>query len=306
MNSVLRITTNIWYDGEPSLNGDVAVWRAYYGNDSNYVYRYKFSTGELIRLSDETFRDVSGSYIVTSGGNTYWLTTSENYRLYAAPVDSSSPVRTVTPPDLEAYNVDIDDGIIAYQTYGDYYEIHYADINAVAFTTVQITHGTDYSENPAISNGVIAWEEYVDAQGNYEIFYYDINAAAPTLVQVSDNPDYDDKDVDIDDGIITWRASDGSDPEIYYADISVGASTFVVVPVTDNAIYDYYPRVDNGLITWCADGDDTDYEVYYYDLNAASPVVTQVTDNLVDDHYPVSAGGVIAWSTELAPYIAAP
>ncbi len=295
VDSVLKVTDNSTYDGDPVMDGNVAVWRTHDGADNYHVYRYDFSSSEGIRLSDEAYRKVMNGDMVTKGGDTYWLTTSANYHLYAAPVDGSSPVRTVTPPYLEAYNVDIDNGILAYQTYGDYYEIHYADLNAVAFTTVQITHGTDYSENPAISNGVIAWEEYVDAQGNYEIFYYDINAAAPTLVQVSDNPVYDDTDVDIDNGILTWRASDGSDTEIYYADISVGASTFVVVPVTDNTIYDYYPRVDNGIITW--HGNDGDYEIYYADVSAGASTFTveKLTDNTTSDTYPQVSAGVIVW-----------
>jgi hypothetical protein len=298
VDSVLKVTDNSLYDGYPVIDGNIAVFRTHDGNNSYYLYRYDFSTSELIRLYDEQYLSVMNGDYFTMGGDTYWLTTGSNYHLYAAPIDGSSPVRTVTPPDLEAYNVDIDEGVIAYQTYGDYFEIHYADLNAVSFTTVQITHNTDYSENPSISSGVIVWEEYVDAQGDYEIFYYDINAPVPTLVNVSKNASYDDEDADIDNGIVTWRASDGSDYEIWYADISVGASTMAVVRVSDNTFADYRPRIDGGIITWY--GIDGDYEIYYADVGAGASTFTvkQLTDNETDDSYSVISNGIITWAGE--------
>jgi beta propeller repeat protein len=92
----------------------------------------------------------------------------------------------------------------------------------------------------------------------------------------------------IDNGIITWHGSDGSDWEIFMYDIASATTT----PITNNANDDAYPQIDNGIITWHG-WDGTDDEIFMYDI--ASATTTPITNNANNDEYPQIDNGIITW-----------
>ena len=130
-----------------------------------------------------------------------------------------------------------------------------------------------------------------------ECLKYAFNAGYKTSVSVEPMLDSDNIDVLIKDlspfvteSYVGWTGWNYSGKDVYVYNLE----TEVTTQLTDNAYYDYSPRISGSQIVWVRefydDAEDTK-EIMLFDGTA----ITQLTDNDFQDRSPRISNGVVVW-----------
>lgn len=147
-----------------------------------------------------------------------------------------------------------------------------------------------YLADVSTYGNTVAWQAYDSANSVYRIYYWDGSSIQP----ISPGTGYA-YQPSLSNGAIAW--TNGSD--IFYWDGTYQNCEPNIIQITNNAMSNIAPSLDNGKIVWSgSDGADT--EIYLWDgtFVSGSPNITQITDNNLFDAYPEMHNGLIAWRND--------
>jgi hypothetical protein len=189
----------------------------------------------------------------------------------------------------------IDQGELVWIDHADL-TLYYVDLNSEPHPPVAITDGANRKIQSKIDDGLIVWSEsiVIGSDTHWRVFYYDLKSATPTIVQPSGQTGFDHWMVNVHDRFIVWQGADaGPDVEIFYCDLR--QNPLDSVQLTDNAVDDRHPQVENKIIVW--DGSSAfENTVSYLDMNDASPSINQLPTAADYDNLSHFRDGVIAWT----------
>lgn len=160
--------------------------------------------------------------------------------------------------------------------------------NTRVVTTLDTTAA--YLADVSTYGNTVAWQAYDSANAVYRIYYWN----GSTIQTISPSTSYA-YQPSVYNGTIAW--TNGSD--IFYWDGTYVNCEPNIIQITNNAMSNTAPSLDNGRIAWSG-SDGNDNEIYLWDgtFVSGNPNIIQITDNAVLDSFPKMHNGLIAWRND--------
>ncbi|MHC5165000.1 MAG: hypothetical protein ACYSOI_06590, partial [Planctomycetota bacterium] len=239
---------------EPKVSDGVIVWLDKADSDHD-VYGYDtINELNLTFTENDTYtqreHDISGNTAV------YRDNSAGSYNIYTHPIGATAEL--VAPVASARYEFDIDGSIVAWVEAVSGVQILVRDINSTSgdplYDPLQITSGSNWHRNPAVSGRLIVWDED-SGDGTYDIYGYDLDDSATGVFPICTAAGSQ-KHPAISGNIVVWQ--DESDGAIWAIDLADAAPARFKVsdPADTNA--NQFPAISGKTIVWQRAGSTDD------------------------------------------------
>lgn len=314
------------YDGpsdqtKPDIDGDIVVWQ---GSDTDIYWRSGDADPNVIAIGGEqtdpaisygiviwldkgdSDHDVYGydtvsqldlTVIENDGVSQFEPAISgttaayrENKEIYIHPIGgTASPVASAAG---SRYEFAIDGSIVAWMEMVDAPQIKVLDMDAGG-SPLQITSGTNWHRNPAVSGRVIVWDED-SGDGTYDIYGYNLDdpatGAFPICIDAGDQ-----KYPAVSGSIVVWQdQSDGAGSyDIWAIDLSSAAAG--PFEISDGTGDNQKPAVSGNTIVWQRKG--ANWDIYGAELLVPSTVTITIIDPNGGEQFLAGSPIDITWTS---------
>lgn len=293
-----RITTSPANQSNPVIEGNMIVWQDYrhvgsdiYAasiDDPNNPFEYSVSTHE----NAESTPTIGGDFIFYTRRKFCTVHTSSiEYGIYAYNFITHS-TSEITPPCSKSSSGGTGGKIGgADQTTMVWIRDNWIkgyDIETDSLFQISYTYGDTYS-TPDISNNIVVWEDYRNANSDiygfnlrsWEVFPICLNSGTQDYPTISGN-------------IAVWRDYRNGNSDIYGADISNPNSPVEFV-ICQNEYEQLYPDISGNTIVW-QDSRNGNADIFGYDISTQNEF--QITDNSANQQFPAISGHTVVWEDD--------
>ena len=273
--SIIQLTDNNYYDGQPQIYGSNVVWAGIDTSSGGMQLKIFFYDGNTtIELSTDNHYFDDYDWFQIYGSSVVWVGSDGNdTEIFFYDGNTITQLTNNLFSDLSPQ---IYGSNIVWQGWdGNDYEIFLYDGN----TTTQLTNNISRDSSPRIHGSNVVWRGRGGYGWDNEIFFYDGN----TTTQLTNNS-YDDCSPQIYGSNIVWQGGDNGEYEIFFYDGNATAQ------LTNNLFGGRSPQIHGSNVVWFGyDGNDS--EIFFYDGNA----VSQLTNNTYSDSWPRIYGSNVVW-----------
>ena len=232
---------------DPKVSSGIIVWIDKNGSDHDVDGFDTANQTDLFFMEDDGLTqldpDISGNTVVYRASSD----------VYTHPIGgTSSPV---APASGSRYEFSIDGSIVAWMEMVDAPQIMVRDIST-SDAPLQVTTGTDWHRNPAVSGRLIVWDED-SGDGTYDIYGYDLDDPATGVFPICTDVGSQ-KYPAVSGSIVVWQdQSDGTGSyDIWAIDLAdAGSPAF---EVSDGTGDNKNPAVSGNTIVWEKQGANWD------------------------------------------------
>jgi hypothetical protein len=284
----VNVTQNGVADELPDTDGASVVWQQAFGAQTEiavFDLVTRMTSFPLINAVDDTEPRVSGSYIA-------WLRqTGADNEVFLNPNVPSDQITGNTVEEsqlvLEGDKLvwtQVDDNGTPANPGDDDTEIWVWNPSVPGL--YQLSNNSVQDQRPAMSGSRIVWQSGAD--GDADVWYGDTSGGAARLIDGTD-----DRNPDIDDDVVVWQRSEGTDFEIFKRDLA----SPTLVQVSTNAFDDVTPRISGNHIVWVVEPAVGDSEIWVSWQGAAAEPVPSTQADGRDDVNPEIDGDRFVWES---------
>jgi len=245
-STVTRVTSNLFEDGRPEIQGNYVVWQGYVDGDWE-IFVYDMGTGETQQITENNYNDTSpctdGKYVAWVGfsrlGGEIFL-----YRI-GDPAPRTGDENAITDDDYIDHSPQIANGRVVWVSNQVTDSVGPENIFLYdAGIIIQLTDNASEISSPRISNEGVTWlqPDPLDRKNNL-VYVYDFETRTTSL---SSTPVWKNPRCDGDLSVVTRL--DGYDRDLFVLNKRLGKEE----QLTRNDVEDRYPGISGNHLAWAS------------------------------------------------------